>query len=279
VKKDLRLKGFTLPISERPCVMGVLNITPDSFSDGGMFFDADAAVRKAEELEAEGADIIDVGGESSRPGAKRISVREELKRVLPVIKALRDSIKIPISIDTCKSEVAREALSAGAAIVNDISALNNDPDMARAVAEFDAGLVLMHMKGVPETMQNSPVYADIMQEIKEYLSVSIDKAIEAGVDPERIIIDPGIGFGKTLAHNLIILKELNELRSLGKAILVGTSRKSFIGTLTGRDASGRIFGTAASIAAAVMNGADIVRVHDVSQMREVTEVAAAISRA
>ncbi len=276
MKKNLELKDHSLPVAERTCIMGILNVTPDSFSDGGRYLDNDDAVQRANLMIAEGADIIDIGGESSRPGSKRVSLEEELRRVMPVIKALKGAVSVPLSIDTYKSEVARQALSEGVSIVNDITALKTDVDMARTVAEFDAGLILMHMKGAPENMQDKPEYEDVMGEIVLYLSESVKLAEEAGVDPEKIIVDPGIGFGKTVEHNLIILKELKRLKQLGKAVLVGVSRKSFIGALTGKDASERILGTAASSTAAIMNGADIIRAHDVGEMREVTSVTNAI---
>ncbi len=272
----MRLKDKILPIGERTCIMGVLNVTPDSFSDGGSYINPDLAAEHAVRMAEEGADMIDIGGESSRPGAERISAAEELKRVMPVLKAVVGKIKIPVSVDTCKSEVAREVLYEGAAAINDITALRGDPRMAAVVAEYGAGLVLMHMKGFPRTMQGEPVYQDLMGEIIAYLSGSIDIAERSGIAPEKIIVDPGIGFGKTIEHNLEILRRLGELCYLGKSLLVGTSRKSFLGTITGKDAGDRIFGTAASVAAAIMNGADMVRVHDVGAMKDVARVMDAI---
>lgn len=272
----MRLKDKILPIGERTCIMGVLNVTPDSFSDGGKYFDPALAAEHAVRMAEEGADIIDIGGESSRPGAEGISAAEERERVMPVLKAVVGKLRIPVSVDTCKSEVAREALREGAAAINDITALRGDPRMAAVVAECGAGVVLMHMKGSPRNMQQDPAYKDVMGEIKACLSGSIDIAERAGIDPDKIIVDPGIGFGKTLEHNLEILRHLGELYDLGKPVLVGTSRKSFIGSVTGRDAGGRIFGTAASVAAAIMNGADMVRVHDVAAMKDVARVIDAI---
>lgn len=277
--KNLYLKDYVLPISERTCIMGVLNITPDSFSDGGMYLEPEQAVQRAVQMEGQGADIIDIGGESSRPGAGRISAEEELNRVIPVIKLLKKAVSVPLSVDTYKSEVARQALAEGAQMVNDISALRWDPCMAETVAEFRAGVVLMHMKGTPKDMQESPFYENIIEEICSYIEESVIIAVEAGIDPDKIIIDPGIGFGKTVEHNLKILKELARFKSLGKPVLVGTSRKSFIGALTGKDMNGRLFGTAASIAAAIIKGADIVRVHDVEAMRDVVRIADAIQGA
>jgi len=256
--------------------MGVLNVTPDSFSDGGVYLNAENAVRRAMEMAACGADILDIGGESSRPGAQSVTVEEELDRVIPVIKAIKGSLNISISVDTCKSAVAREALKAGAELINDITALKSDSEMASVVANAGAGVVLMHMKGTPRMMQNFPRYDDVIEEIIEHLESSIAIAVGAGIDFEKIIIDPGIGFGKTLEHNLEILRRLGEFKRLGRPVLVGTSKKSFIGELTNREVGGRLFGTAASVAAAVLNGADIVRVHDVSEMRDVVRVAEAI---
>lgn len=277
-KKNLSLNGFTLPIGERTCIMGVLNITPDSFSDGGRYFKIEDAVSRSREMADEGVDIIDIGGESSRPGARAVSASEELSRVIPVIKALRGTVKLPLSIDTYKAEVARAALMEGVSIVNDITALGGDTDMARTIAEFDAGVILMHMKGKPFDMDAHAFYENVIEEISAYLSKAIDLAVRAGIDPDKIIVDPGIGFGKTMEHNITILRNLNQFEKLGKPLLVGTSRKSFIGKITGKPPDDRIFGTAATFSASIINGADIIRVHDVSQMREVAMVMDAISR-
>jgi len=274
--RHLNFDGHVLPIGERTCVVGILNVTPDSFSDGGLYLEADRAVLKAKQMESDGVDMIDIGGESSRPGSERITVSEELGRVIPVIRALVSAVRVPLLIDTYKSEVARQALAEGVSVVNDITALTGDPDMARTIAESDAGVILMHMKGDPKTMQDEPIYDDVIQEISSYLTESIHLAEQAGIDPDKIIIDPGIGFGKTVEHNLLILRELSRLKQLGKPIMIGTSRKSFIGSLTGKDPGGRTFGTAASFTVAVMNGADILRVHDVDEMRDVMHVARAI---
>jgi dihydropteroate synthase len=259
-------------------IMGALNITPDSFSDGGKYMDPSDAVKRALRMVEEGADIVDVGGESSRPGAESIAASEELRRVMPVVKALREISDIPISIDTCKSEVARQALSEGASMINDITALRGDRDMAGTIASFDASVVLMHMKGDPRTMQGAPHYDDIMSEISDHLAGSIEIAAGAGIDPDKIIVDPGIGFGKTVEHNIEILKKLEQLKGLGKPILVGTSRKSFIGELTGKGTDGRMFGTAATVTAAILKGADIIRVHDIGEMRDVVFVTDALKR-
>jgi len=275
----LKVKAYDISLGERTCIMGVLNITPDSFSDGGKYLDKEKAVQRAMEMARGGADIIDIGGESSRPGAVSISAAEEIERVIPVVEALIGKIEVPISVDTRKSEVAKEALSKGASFINDITALRADGDMAKVIADFDAGCILMHMKGDPENMQDAPHYDDVIGEISAYLAESIKLAEDSGIDPGKIIIDPGIGFGKTLEHNLLILKNLERFKELDKPIMVGTSRKSFIGKLTGKEADERIFGTAASIAAAILNGADIVRVHDVPQMREVSTIADSVKRA
>jgi len=275
----LKVKAYDISLGERTCIMGVLNITPDSFSDGGKYLDKEKAVQRAMEMARGGADIIDIGGESSRPGAVSISAAEEIERVIPVVEALIGKIEVPISVDTRKSEVAREVLSKGASFINDITALRADGDMAKVIADFDAGCILMHMKGDPGNMQDAPHYDDVIGEISAYLAESIKLAEDSGIDPGKIIIDPGIGFGKTLEHNLLILKNLERFKELDKPIMVGTSRKSFIGKLTGKEADERIFGTAASIAAAILNGADIVRVHDVPQMREVSTIADSVKRA
>ena len=270
------MKDHTLPVGERTRIMGVLNVTPDSFSDGGKYLDPVRAAEKAKRMAGEGADIIDIGGESSRPGSERVSAEEELSRVMPVIRELAGVIDVPLSIDTYKSGVARQALAEGVSWVNDITALNGDADMARQIAEFDAGVILMHMLGEPKTMQDAPLYGDVMEEIFSYLSGSVRLAQEAGIDPGKIIVDPGIGFGKTLEQNLVILRRLSRFKALGKPVLVGVSRKSFIGDLTGKGSGGRVFGTAASLTAAIMHGADVVRVHDVNEMRDVARVTDAI---
>ncbi|MGW8273226.1 MAG: dihydropteroate synthase, partial [Thermodesulfovibrionales bacterium] len=255
------------------------NVTPDSFSDGGLFFSPSSAVDHALSMVACGADIIDVGGESTRPGSEPIWVEEELLRIVPVIRALSGRIDIPISIDTYKSEVARVALQEGAQIVNDVSALRFDRNMAEVAAKSDAAVVLMHMQGTPRSMQKSPYYVDLVTEVKEYLAQSVEMARNAGISDDRIIVDPGLGFGKTFAHNLEIIRRLGELRDLGKAILVGPSRKAFIGKYLGDvPADQRLEGTAAAVAISIFNGANIVRVHDVREMSKVVRVADAILR-
>lgn len=246
--------------------MGVLNVTPDSFFDKGRFFGHKAAVRHVLEMAGSGADIIDIGGESTRPGAKEVNVGEELDRVIPVIEVVAKKTKKSISIDTRKSRVALAALKAGAKIINDVSALKFDPDMAGVAAKYKAILILMHMRGTPRDMQTDPKYSDVVKEIISSLKGSIIKAKKAGVAEEKIIIDPGIGFGKTVEHNLEILRRLGEFKALGLPVCIGTSRKSFIGKILGSDnPKGRLAGTLATCAVAIMNGANILRVHDVKE--------------
>jgi len=256
--------------------MGVLNVTPDSFSDGGRFLQPLNAVQHGLALIRDGADILDVGGESTRPGAEEVSTATELRRVIPVIEGIARAADTPISIDTTKAEVAREALAAGASIVNDITGLHADASLARVAADFSAPIVAMHIKGTPRTMQEHPSYADLIGEITDYLRQSIAIAQANGVPAEQVIVDPGIGFGKSVGHNLEIMARLGELRSLGRPILVGTSRKSTIGKVTGKPAGERVFGTAATVAICVANGASIVRVHDVAEMVDVVKMADAI---
>lgn len=269
--------GKTLTFGERTLIMGILNVTPDSFSDGGRYMSLDAAVARAEEMAEEGADIIDVGGESTRPGADPVDEEEEKRRVLPVIEEIAKRIDLPISIDTYKPSVAREAINCGASIINDITALSN-PEMISLAAETKVGVVLMHMKGTPKTMQLSPEYDSLISEIYAFLKERIERAVEGGVSPDRIIIDPGIGFGKRVEHNLEIIRRLREFKSLGKPILIGTSRKSFIGHVLDLPVEERVEGTAATVAISIANGADIVRVHDVKQMKRVAAMTDAICR-
>lgn len=268
-------------LGRRTLVMGILNVTPDSFSDGGQFFTLESAVERARQLIREGADIVDIGGESTRPGAQPVSVEEELRRVIPVIRAIRTESSVPISVDTYKAPVAEAALEAGANIINDISALRFDPQMVKIVARARVPVVLMHMQGDPRTMQQNPVYTDVVREIKEFFIDRIAFAVAHGVKRERILIDPGIGFGKTVAHNIEILRRLGELEELGCPIVIGTSRKSFIGRLgsTGSEPlpiDQRLEGTIASNVIAVLNGAQIVRVHDVAPMRRALAIADAV---
>jgi dihydropteroate synthase len=274
-----KLARRALPSGERTLVMGVLNVTPDSFSDGGQFFSTDLAVAHAEQMIAEGADIIDVGGESTRPGSDFVSADEELRRVIPVIERLTTKPSIPICIDTTKAVVARAALAAGAEIVNDISGLRFEPALADEVAEAKAGLVLMHSRGTPKNMQQLPPVDDIMSEVIGGLRTSIEVAQGHGVARESIAIDPGIGFGKTVGQNLELIAKLDQLASTFPEfpILIGTSRKSFIGKLLdGAPADGRLGGSIASVLAAILKGANIVRVHDVRATVEATRVVDAI---
>jgi dihydropteroate synthase len=257
-------------------VMGVLNVTPDSFSDGGQFFDAERAVERGLRMAADGAVIIDVGGESTRPGSASVSADEQIERVVPVIKALCKKIDVPISIDTYKLEVAKAALEAGAGMINDITALS-DERMAELAAKHDVPVVLMHMQGTPATMQTEPKYEDVVGEVLQFLLERAKRAEDFGIPKEKIFIDPGIGFGKTLEHNLLLLKDINKFVAADYRVLVGTSRKSFIGKLTGREKpSDRIFGTAATVALCAAAGVSIVRVHDVAEMVDVVKVVNAI---
>ena len=259
----MNCRGRTLTLGVHTHVMGILNVTPDSFSDGGCYLDVEQAVAHAELMAVEGATLIDIGGESSRPGASPVSIDEELARILPVIRAVADTIDVLLSVDTYKAEVARCALEAGAHLINDITALQGDTRMAAVVAEMEAGLILMHIKGTPRTMQQSPQYNDVVGEICASLQKSIQIAEARGVAAERIIIDPGIGFGKTMEHNLEILKRLEEFRELQKPLLIGTSRKSFIGNILELPVTERVEGTTATVCWAIAHGVDIVRVHDV----------------
>jgi len=275
----LRCRQRTLTLGERTLLMGVLNITPDSFSDGGLYFERDKAIAHGLKMAEEGADIIDVGGESTRPGSKPLALEEELRRVLPVIEGLSKEVKIPISIDTYKSEVARRAIESGAEIINDISGLHFDPGMAQVAAEADTPLVLMHIRGTPETMQKDVHYDSLFSEIIAYIKESIRRAEAAGVDPEQIVIDPGIGFGKNLEDNLLLIKHLSEFRILGKPILLGTSRKSFIGKILNTLPDQRLEGTLASIVIGILNGAHMIRAHDVLQTKRAIAIADAIRMA
>ena len=274
----IRWSNFTLDLDRRTHVMGVLNVTPDSFSDGGRFFERDRAIEQGIAMVREGADILDVGGESTRPYSNRIPAEEELKRVIPVIETLRREVKVPISIDTVKAAVAREALRSGASIVNDISALRFDPEMIRVVAEARVPVILMHMKGMPEDMQVQPVYDEVLPEIIAFLEDALDRAKRGGIRQDLTIVDPGIGFGKTVDHNLEILRELKQLHCLERPILVGTSRKAFIGHILKKDVEGRETGTMATLAVAVMNGAQIVRAHDVEKAVETVKMIDTVMR-
>jgi dihydropteroate synthase len=256
--------------------MGILNVTPDSFSDGGRFFSADLAMAQGERLIREGADFLDVGGESTRPFAEPVSIAEEIRRVVPVIEALARQTAVPVSIDTTKSEVARAALAAGASMINDVSAFRLDPALAGLAAEAGVPVILMHMKGVPKTMQSNPFYEDLFQEIRCFLEERIATAAAYGIPREKIIVDPGIGFGKSVEHNLSIINNLHFLESLDRPILLGISRKSFIGKILNLPPQERTEGTIASAVLSVLRGAHIVRVHDVQQVKRAVTVAEAI---
>jgi dihydropteroate synthase len=261
-------------------LMGIVNVTPDSFSDGGLFLEPERAIAHARRLADEGADLLDIGGESTRPGARGVSATEELERVGPVLEGIR-AAEAPlagatISIDTSKVAVAEMALDVGVEIVNDVTALRSEPELAGLCANRDCGLVLMHMLGTPRTMQEHPSYVDVVDDVRAFLTERIEFAISEGVAEERIWIDPGIGFGKTLGHNLELLRRLDELGELGRPIVIGASRKSFIGKLTGRDPDGRLGGTIASNVLALRGGAQVFRVHDVAELRQALDVAEAI---
>jgi dihydropteroate synthase len=273
------LKTFRREINlgKKTLIMGILNITPDSFSDGGLYCSQQKAVERGLQMVDEGADIIDIGGESTRPGAESIEASVELKRVLPVIESLVRQVKIPISIDTTKAKVAKLALASGAEIVNDISALHGDKKMAKTISDEGAAVILMHMRGNPRNMQKGNlVYNNLMGEVTDYLEKSSEKALKAGIEKDCLVIDPGIGFGKTPEDNYKIIKNLSQLKELGMPVMIGTSRKSFIGKATGGEPEQRLEGTAATIAAAIMNGCHIVRVHDVAAMKKVAAVTDAI---
>jgi dihydropteroate synthase len=283
----LEFGRFRLDLGSQACIMGILNTTPDSFSDGGRFNTLDAALAQGRELVAAGAGILDIGGESSRPFAEPVSEQEEMDRTIPVIEALAGEIEVPISIDTVKPAVAKAALNAGAAIINDISAFEKDPAMADLAAETAAPVILMHMKGTPETMQINPSYDDLMGEITDYLEERVAFAVERGVAKDKIILDPGIGFGKTVDHNLVLIKELHRLTAMGFPVLMGPSRKSFIQNIltqatkkeAGPDDPRTEYGTLAAVAASLMNGAHIVRVHDVDTVASFTRIIDAIRNA
>lgn len=286
----IRRKQFTLSLpsgrlvlGERTLIMGVLNVTPDSFSDGGEFLGPEAAIERALEMERDGADLLDVGAESTRPGSGAVSVEEELRRVLPVLEGLRGRLKIPISVDTQKAEVARAALNAGAELINDVSGLKHDPKIAEVAAEHKVPLILMHMRGEPGTMQQKPFAREVLRDVISGLKASAAKARKAGVAKSQIVFDPGIGFGKSYDQNYELLRKLPQLGELGFSLLVGTSRKAFLGRTLGRDGQPappekRIWGTAATVAVSILKGAHIVRVHDVAEMVQVARVADCVIR-
>ncbi len=281
--KNVERREFVIPtrrgdmvMNHRPLLMGIVNVTPDSFYDGGRYVDTARAVDRVWELVEQGADIIDIGGESTRPGSESVSCDEELKRVMPVIEAVAKNIKVPLSIDTQKAEVAKRAVQAGADIINDISALGTDAGMAGVAADEGVPLVLMHIQGTPRDMQKDPAYDDLFGEIIAFLRERISRVVDAGVDEERIIVDPGIGFGKRVEHNLELVRDLWRLRTLGRPILLGTSNKSFIGMVLDAEKDDRYEGTAASVVAGIMSGAHILRVHDVGGVKRFADMAAAI---
>ncbi|TAN41426.1 MAG: dihydropteroate synthase [Nitrospirae bacterium] len=275
----LSWKQFELNFTKKTCVMGIINTTPDSFSEGGADLEPSRAVEHALRMVEEGADILDIGGESSRPGSDPVTAEEEIRRTMPVIEALAKKTVVPLSIDTCKAAVARRALDAGASIINDISGLRSDPGMMELAASAGVPVVIMHMKGTPKSMQVNPVYEDLIAEILAYFRDSIRLATRAGISEEMIILDPGIGFGKTFDHNLRIINRLDAFRQLGRPILVGPSRKAFIGKILGNaPPAQRLEGTAAVVAASILRGADIIRVHDVREMAKVARVADAIKQ-
>ena len=273
-----RFGSHSLRCGERTHVMGILNVTPDSFSDGGRFFDPEDAVWEGLAMVEAGADLVDVGGESTRPGSDPVPVAEELRRVLPVVKRLAAEIDAPISIDTRRAEVARAALDAGAAVVNDITA-GRDAEMFDVVRQADAGMVLMHMQGDPKTMQEEPRYDDVVREVRAFLADRVAAAESTGIAPERLCVDPGLGFGKTLQHNLVLIRDIGALSDIGRPILVGPSRKSFVGRITGADVHERLEGTVGAVAWLVAKGAHVVRVHDVAAMVRVVRMVDAIRTA
>ncbi|MDX1966409.1 MAG: dihydropteroate synthase [Planctomycetaceae bacterium] len=265
---EWQIRGGKLRLGERTLVMGIVNITPDSFSDGGKFLAATAAVEHALQLENEGADLLDLGGESTRPGAEPVSELEELRRVIPVVERLAGQVRIPLSIDTTKARVAREALAAGAAIINDISGLRSDPEIADVCREFGAGVICMHMQGTPQTMQHAPTYQDVVAEIAEFFRERQKSLAASGLAAEQLVWDPGVGFGKTAQHNLDILGNIGVFRELGRPVLIGHSRKRFLQKVLGKPVDERMFGTLGVSLALAAQGVDIIRVHDAAAHRD-----------
>lgn len=274
---EFQLKGQRFRL-ERPLLMGIVNVTPDSFFDGGRFCDPQRAVAHALRLVEEGADLLDIGAESTRPGALPVDEQEERRRLVPVVAAVAKAVSVPISVDTSKAEVAKAAIDAGAIMVNDVTALRGDSAMVGVVAQAGVALVLMHMQGTPDIMQHAPRYDDVVGEVAQFLAERVRYAIDQGVARDRIVVDPGIGFGKTLGHNLDLLANLRVFAELGYPVLVGPSRKGFIGQLTDQSVEARGWGTAGVVALAVEQGANILRVHDVGPMKDVAKVAVAIAR-
>jgi dihydropteroate synthase len=263
-------------LAARVHIMGVLNVTPDSFSDSGRYTNPDAAVAHALRMVEQGADVLDIGAESTKPGALPIDEEEERRRLIPIVRAICRQTTIPVSIDTTKASIAQQALDAGAALINDISALRFDARMGEVVAKSGAGLILMHMQGNPQTMQHAAQYTDVVEEVRQFLKTRLDAAKESGIPPERILLDPGIGFGKNCQHNVVLLDRLDALLTLGRPLVVGVSRKAFIGKILGRPIDERLMGTAGAVAVAVMKGARMVRVHDVAPIRDVVKMIEAI---
>jgi dihydropteroate synthase len=285
VKKDTPAlpSGFVLmtrhgqiDMVRRTAVMGIVNVTPDSFSDGGKYFDAGKAATHGERLAEEGAEVLDIGGESTRPGAEPVTVEEEIRRVVPVIQSLRVKLRIPISVDTVKSQVARAALEAGADIVNDVSALRADPAMAALIAREAVPVVLMHMQGTPQTMQHNPTYGDVVEEVGAFLRERVRYAVERGIAPQNILVDPGIGFGKNVDHNIALLRGLAPLAAINQPLLVGASRKAFIGKLLDLGPDERLEGSLAAAVAAALAGANMIRVHDVKEAVRALRIADAL---
>ncbi len=274
--KPLQVGKYLFEWGKRPYIMGVLNVTPDSFSDGGLYFGVDQALRQAERLIEDGADILDIGGESTRPFSQPVPLEEELRRVVPVIEAIRKHFDIPLSVDTYKAKVAEEALFAGANLINDISALRFDPEMAKVVARHKAPVILMHMKGTPQTMQLDPHYEDVIAEIKTFFRARIEAAEKAGIPKDKIILDPGIGFGKRLEDNLRILRDIKDFFELGLPVLIGPSRKSFLGQILDKEARERDVGTMAVVAVCAYQGVHLVRVHNVSMAQDTLKVIQAL---
>ena len=272
----MRIAGKELCLENQALVMGILNVTPDSFSDGGRHLSTDAAVTHAIAMEENGADLIDIGGESTKPGVAPTSLDEECRRVLPVIEQVAKRTSLPLSVDTSKAEVAKRALDAGVSMINDVTALRGDPEMASVVAQSGAGIILMHMQGTPRDMQDAPAYVSLLDELCTFFRVQIALAHKAGIHKDQILLDPGIGFGKTLTHNLTLLHQFKTFLSLGQPLVIGPSRKSFLGQILQRPVDQLLMGTAAAVAIAITRGATIVRVHDVAEMVQVVRVAQAI---
>jgi dihydropteroate synthase len=275
--ETVKIRGGVLSLESATAIMGVVNVTPDSFSDGGRYLNVDAAVAHAVAMVEQGATLLDIGAESSRPGAEPVDETEEIRRLIPVVREVCRRVSVPVSVDTTKAAVAVRALDAGAAIINDISALRFDPAMAKVVAESGAGLVLMHMQGTPKTMQDAPKYRDVVADVYDFFRERIRTAEQLHISPQQILLDPGIGFGKNQEHNLTLLARLDRFLPLGRPLLVGVSRKAFIGRILDRPVDERVMGTAAAVALAVAHGAKVVRVHDVRQMRDVVKMADAIT--